>query len=71
MTAWTCAIRGFEAYLRFMDRYKPRYLIHGHTHLYRQDAKRVTQYKETTVLNTYGYQVIEIDENTLGRQAER
>ncbi len=53
--------QGFRAFLRFMDRYKPRYLIHGHTHLYRLDAKRVTQYGETTIINTYGYQVIEID----------
>ena len=59
--------QGFRALLSFMDRYKPRYLIHGHTHLYRQDAKRVTRYSDTIVLNTYGYQVIEIDETTLGR----
>jgi Icc-related predicted phosphoesterase len=58
--------RGFKPLLRFMDRWKPRYLIHGHTHLYRLDAKRVTQYNETTVINTYGYQIIEIDETTLG-----
>jgi Icc-related predicted phosphoesterase len=59
--------QGFRAFLSFMDRYKPRYLIHGHTHLYRQDAQRVTRYNETIVLNTYGYQVIEIDEATMGR----
>jgi uncharacterized protein len=58
--------RGFSALLRFMDRWKPRYLIHGHTHLYRLDAKRVTQYKQTTIINTYGYQIIEIDEMALG-----
>lgn len=58
--------QGFRALLSFMDRYKPRYLIHGHTHLYRQDAKRITRYSDTIVLNTYGYQVVEIDETTLG-----
>jgi len=57
--------RGFRAFLRFMERYRPRYLIHGHTHLYRQDARRITQYRDTTVINTYGFQVIEIDEMTL------
>lgn len=59
--------QGFRAFLSFMDRYKPRYLIHGHTHLYRQDARRVTRYNDTIVLNTYGHQIIEIDEATLGR----
>jgi uncharacterized protein len=52
---------GFKAYLDFMDRWSPRYLIHGHMHLYRLDAPRETCYKDTTVLNTYSYQVIEID----------
>ncbi|MGI5917078.1 MAG: metallophosphoesterase [Anaerolineae bacterium] len=58
--------QGFMAFIEFMDRYRPRYLIHGHTHLYRQDARRVTRYGDTIVLNTYGFQVIEIDEHTLG-----
>jgi uncharacterized protein len=59
--------RGFAVFLGFMDRYKPRYLIHGHTHLYRLDAQRVTHYGETIVLNAYGYQIIEIDETELAR----
>jgi Icc-related predicted phosphoesterase len=60
---------GFKTFLDFMDRWKPLYLVHGHTHLYRQDATRVTQYKNTTVLNTYGYQVIEIDQAVLDERA--
>lgn len=53
--------RGFKAFLRFMDHYRPRYLIHGHKHLYGMDNERETRYGETTVINTYGYRVIEID----------
>ena len=60
---------GFRAYLDFMDRWEPRYLIHGHTHLYRLDAKRETQYKRTTVINTYGHQVLDIDVEELQRSA--
>lgn len=56
---------GFQAFLDFMDRWKPLYLVHGHTHLYRQDAIRSTLYENTTVLNTYGYQVIEIPQAVL------
>lgn len=63
--------QGFVAYLNFMDRYKPRYLIHGHTHLYRLDARRETRYGETTVLNAFGYQVIEIDETELDPRTQR
>jgi len=63
--------QGFRALLSFMDRYKPRYLIHGHTHLYRRDAQRVTRYNETIVLNAYGYQLIEIDQAALARRSRR
>jgi len=62
---------GFKAFLEFMDRYEPLYLVHGHTHLYRQDARRVTPYKNTTVINTYGYQVIDIDDAMLQARASR
>ncbi|HID86944.1 MAG TPA: metallophosphoesterase [Anaerolineae bacterium] len=51
---------GFRAFLTFMDRYKPRYLIHGHSHIYHRRETRVTRYGETTVVNAYGYQVLEI-----------
>jgi len=53
--------RGFGAFRWLMDTFRPRYLIHGHIHLYRQDAERITRYRETLVVNTYGYQIIEID----------
>jgi len=53
--------RGFGAFRWLMETFRPRYLIHGHIHLYRQDAERVTRYHETLVVNTYGYQIIDID----------
>jgi len=53
--------QGFRSFLSFMDRYQPRYLIHGHIHLYRRDARRRTGYGNTVVINAYGFQVIDID----------
>ncbi|HAM43820.1 MAG TPA: metallophosphoesterase [Propionibacteriaceae bacterium] len=52
---------GFKSFLHFMRRYRPRYLIHGHIHLYNPNDRRVTQYGSTTVVNAYGFQVLEID----------
>ncbi|NLG27726.1 MAG: metallophosphoesterase [Chloroflexi bacterium] len=63
--------RGFPAYLWFMRWFRPRYLVHGHTHLYRLDAQRESPYCSTLVLNTYGYQIIDIeppDRRVRGRQ---
>jgi Icc-related predicted phosphoesterase len=54
--------RGFGALLSFMDRFAPRYLIHGHIHRsYGYSAVTETRYKRTTVLNTAGYRLLVID----------
>ena len=53
--------RGFQAFSRFMDLFKPKYLIHGHVHLYGCDRAAITPYKETQVVNIFGYWVLEWD----------
>lgn len=46
------AHRGFEALLELIDKYRPRYLIHGHTHLrYGTDKTRERKYNSTQVIN--------------------
>jgi predicted phosphodiesterase len=50
---------GFEAFLTFMDVFRPRLLVHGHSHVYRNDAVTTTRYKDTLVLNVYPYRLIE------------
>lgn len=57
--------QGFEAFLTLMDRFRPRYLVHGHVHIYSPLDLTETVYKNTTVINTYGYGLLEIDEESL------
>lgn len=57
---------GFQAFNRFIARYRPRYLLHGHAHVYRPDAVRITQVGSTTVVNVYPYRVIEIEGHDAG-----
>ena len=48
--------QGFEVFLRLLDRYRPRYLIHGHNHLrYGRNIPRLMKYGDTTVSNACGY----------------
>lgn len=54
--------RGFETYLEFIEKYQPKYLIHGHTHLYDRREVRVSRYMETTIINCYDYYILELDE---------
>ena len=46
------AHRGFGSFLELMERYQPRYLLHGHVHLrYGVDQTRVRSYAQTQVIN--------------------
>ena len=57
--------QGFRAFVTFMQRFRPRYLIHGHVHVYSPNDPVETVYQDTTVLNTYGYRMLEIEEDGL------
>jgi uncharacterized protein len=52
---------GFTSSLMLMDRFRPRYLLHGHKHVYGTEPTE-TSYKETQVINVYPYRVIDISE---------
>jgi len=60
--------RGYETFLRLMDRYRPRYLIHGHTHPASGYDGKTRRYGQTTVVNVYGYKVLELDVDSGKRQ---
>jgi len=51
--------RGFEVFRWLMDRFRPRYLLHGHKHVYRPQTTR-TRRGDTTVVNVYPFAVIEV-----------
>ncbi|HSJ56687.1 MAG TPA: metallophosphoesterase [Anaerolineae bacterium] len=57
--------QGFQAFRTFIDRFRPRYLVHGHIHVYNPSDPVETVVGDTTVINTYGYKTIEIDEESL------
>ena len=52
--------QGFQSLVRFMEWFRPRYLIHGHIHLYGSHQPWRTVYRDTEVVNAYGYRVIEL-----------
>ncbi len=51
--------RGFQCFLWFIRRFKPRYLIHGHVHLYDINASRQSQFYHTTILNAYDHILVD------------
>ena len=53
--------RGFKSFLWFMHRFKPRYMIHGHVHLYDLNDIRESTYEETKIVNAYEHTIVEIE----------
>lgn len=53
--------RGYACFLKLMDKYKPRYFIHGHVHLNYGSGKRCDKYGETMVINGYESYVIDVE----------
>lgn len=48
--------RGFECFVELMEKYEPKYLIHGHVHRnYDHRIPQISSYKNTTVVNACGY----------------
>lgn len=54
---------GFKCFRWFMRRFRPRYLLHGHIHLYDQNEPRVTRYFQTDVINVYDHYVLDFSED--------
>ena len=53
---------GFKTYLWFMKVFKPKYLVHGHIHLYDLSEVRCTKWENTMVVNAYSHYVINLGE---------
>ena len=51
--------QGFKSFLWFMRAFKPKYLIHGHIHLYDLSEVRTTKYCDTLVINAYSHYLID------------
>lgn len=51
--------KGFDCYNWFLQKFSPKYMVHGHIHLYDMREERVGKYFDTTVINAYSHYVID------------
>jgi len=54
---------GFRAFHSVMARFRPRYLLHGHSHVYRRDTVTVSQIGLTTVINVCPFRVVTFEDD--------
>lgn len=52
---------GIIAFRWLIKNFSPEYFVHGHVHIYRPDTVSRTIIGKTMVVNTYGYQEIELE----------
>lgn len=53
--------RGFKGLVRFMEWYRPRYMVHGHVHTYDRRKTTETDYRQTHIMNINPVTVLEIE----------
>ena len=53
--------RGFIALRSFLARFKPRFELHGHIHIYDRSEENRVEFLDTTVINVYPYQVLDLE----------
>jgi len=60
--------RGFRSFRWLVDKYSPRYFIHGHTHaLFTDPSERITTLNRTKVINSYGYFIFDIEPGSMAQ----
>jgi Icc-related predicted phosphoesterase len=48
------AHQGYKTFLSLLEKYAPKYMVHGHMHLqYDRSLQRTSQYKDTQIINAY------------------
>ena len=55
------AHRGFEVFAHIMNRFQPRYLLHGHKHIYGRETHS-SIYTNTQVINVHPFHLLEWDD---------
>ncbi len=55
------AHRGFKSFRYLIDWLQPRFFIHGHQHLSYAMRERTIKYKNTRIINAYGYYLLDLD----------
>lgn len=54
--------KGFACFLWFIEKFSPKFLIHGHIHLYDLQDIRVSTFLKTTVINAYSHYILDTGE---------
>ena len=58
--------QGFQVFRTLMEKYRPRFFIHGHVHVtYGRNHKRYDKYEDTHIINAYEKCIFEYEDENL------
>lgn len=55
--------QGFKIFRWFLRRFSPRYMLHGHIHLYDLNAQRIHHFGNTTIINVYDHYMLDTEDS--------
>ena len=56
--------QGFRVFRTLMEKYRPKFFLHGHVHMsYGRNHKRYDKYEDTNVINAYERCVFEFEDD--------
>lgn len=62
------AHKGFKTFNRFIDKFNPKYVIHGHIHIYgNRNTRNDHKYKKTTIINAYNYLILDLNKKKVDK----
>ncbi|MBN1383369.1 MAG: metallophosphoesterase [Elusimicrobia bacterium] len=53
--------KGFSSLRRLVEKYQPRYLVHGHIHIYDRNKSRISMLGKTKIINAYDHYVLDTE----------
>ena len=56
---------GFQCFANLIDKYKPKYFIHGHNHLEYGKFPRICSHTGTEIINACGYYILDTEKERL------
>ncbi len=52
---------GFQAFHSLLRWFRPRYMLHGHQHVYSNQERTTTRLGDTEIINVYPFRILELD----------
>jgi Icc-related predicted phosphoesterase len=64
--------QGFQTFIKLMEKYRPKYFLHGHVHMsYGREHRRYDKYLDTHVINAYERCIFEYEDENPGEHLTR